>query len=333
MIHSFLEEINRMVKKGELPSFVAAIMRKFYASYVEAALQNGYSLEEIEPRLFQWLHFAIKQIEYPYRFEPFHKKRTRPFNYYRFGLDFIKPLINFEHSSIKNLSYLDTIEKQLKLGENVIFLANHQIEPDPQVISLLLEKTHPQIAENLIFVAGDRVITDPLAVPFSLGRNLLCIFSKKHIEHPPEQKAAKLIHNQTAMKKMSSLLLEGGKCIYVAPSGGRDRPDLQGKLIPAPFDSQSLEMFLLMAKRAKTPTHFYPLILSTYQILPPPNSVEKEIGEKRQATLAPVHLGFEKEVDLEKIVSDIDDKQEKRKKRARVLTKMIQESYHNLVGG
>jgi glycerol-3-phosphate O-acyltransferase len=30
-------------------------------------------------------------------------------------------------------------------------------------------------------VAGDRVTTDLLAMPFSMGRNLLCIFSKKHV--------------------------------------------------------------------------------------------------------------------------------------------------------
>ena len=36
----------------------------------------------------------------------------------------------------------------------------------------------------MIMVAGDRVTTDVVAVPFSKGRNLLCIFSKKHIENP-----------------------------------------------------------------------------------------------------------------------------------------------------
>lgn len=325
------EEIDALVKKGKLPPFVAKLLRKFYQSYTEAALQNGYELSAIEPRLMQLLHFAVKQIGYPYRFEPFHKKITRPFDYYRFGLDFIRPLIDFEQSTVKNVSLLDKIEKQIEQGENVIFLANHQIEPDPQVISLMLEKTHPRLAEELIFVAGHRVITDPLAVPFSLGRNLICIFSKKHIEHPPEEKAAKLVHNQRSMKKMSSLLSEGGKCIYVAPSGGRDRPNTEGKVLPAPFDSSSLEMFLLMAKKGKTRTHFYPLILSTYQILPPPNTVEKDIGEKREAAFAPVHLIFEDEVDLEKLGEEIPDKQERRKSKAETVSKIILNAYQTLL--
>lgn len=330
MIHSFHKEIDILVKKGKLPSFVAEIMQKFYQSYADAAQKNGYSIETIEPRLLQLLHFAVKQLHFPYRFEPYHKKITRPFNYYQFGLDFIRPLIDFKKSEVRNPHILDKIENQLKAGENVIFFANHQIEPDPQVMSLLLEKTHPKIAEDLIFVAGHRVVTDPLAVPFSLGRNLICIFSKKHIEHPPEEKASKLIHNQKAMKKMASLLALGGKCIYVAPSGGRDRPDEKGNVLPAPFDSASLEMFLLMATKAKTPTHFYPLVLSTYKILPPPNTVEKDIGEKRHAALAPVHLLFQDEVDLKEIVLHIEEKLEKRKVRADILSKSILDGYLSL---
>lgn len=333
MTHSFHQEIDKFVKKSKLPSFVAEIMRKFYQSYAEAATKNGYTIEAIEPRLLQLLHFAVKQITYPYRFEPYHKKITRPFNYYKFGLDFIRPLIDFKKSSVVNEHILDKIEKQLQAKENVIFLANHQIEPDPQVISVLLEEKHPRIAEDLIFVAGHRVITDPLAVPFSLGRNLICIYSKKHIENPIELKASKLIHNQRSMKKMADLLSEGGKCIYVAPSGGRDRPNAEGDVFPSDFDAQSIEMFSLMAKKAKTTTHFYPLILSTYQILPPPNTVEKEIGERRHASCAPVHLLFEDEVNLNAIVDHIPEKIEKRKKRAELLSKIIQDAYLTLTEG
>ncbi len=48
----------------------------------------------------------------------------------------------------------------------------------------------------MIFVAGERVITDPLAVPASMGRNLLCIYSKRYIDHPPELKSEKQLHNK-----------------------------------------------------------------------------------------------------------------------------------------
>ena len=59
-------------------------------------------------------------------------------------------------------------------------IGNHQTEADPQVLSLLLEtEGYEDTAEKTIFVAGHKVTTDPLAIPFSMGRNLLTIFSKK----------------------------------------------------------------------------------------------------------------------------------------------------------
>jgi len=58
------------------------------------------------------------------------------------------------------------------------------------------------------------------------------------------------------MELMSELLSEGGKAIYVAPSGGRDRPNAQGVVEIAPYDPQSIEMFYLMTQRAGHLTHF-----------------------------------------------------------------------------
>lgn len=327
----FHEEIDTLVKRKKIPQYVAEIIRKFYQSYISAVLEGGYTREQVEPLLMQLTKLCTKQISHPYRFEPFHKRITAPFDYYRFGNDFIRPLIDMDRSKVLGDDQLNRIESQLNAGENVVLLANHQIEPDPQVISILLEDKYPQIAEEMIFVAGHRVVTDPLAVPFSLGRNLLCIYSKKHVEFPPEEKAAKLMHNQRTLKKLKDLLSEGGKCIYVAPSGGRDRPDEQGNLIPAEFDAQSLELFFLMAKQSGVKTHFYPLALATYTILPPPNTVEKEIGERRQAQRAPVCLFFGKEVEPEKLAEGIESKQEKREKRAEQLTSIVRKLYEKLV--
>ena len=87
---------------------------------------------------------------------------------------------------------------QIADGDNVVLFANHQSEADPQIFSVLLDPKYPGFAEQTIFVAGDRVTTDLLAGPFSMGRNLLCIFSKKHIENPPELKSEKCVrpHHQ-----------------------------------------------------------------------------------------------------------------------------------------
>lgn len=327
---TYLQKITTLAQDGKLPVAVAEIMRQLYLSYMEAVRSNHLSVQDAESTLERLSDCVILQIANPYHFEPLHQRINHPIDYYQLGIDFLRPLVNMEQSKVYGLDVLDDVETKLKKGENVVFLANHQIEADPQAISILLENTHQHLAENMIFVAGHRVISDPLAVPFSLGRNLICIYSKKHVNHPPEQKAEKVMHNQKAIQKMLAALSEGGKCIYVAPSGGRDRPDAHGKIHPAKFDPQSIDLFFLIAKKAERPTHFYPLTLSTYSLLPPPDKVEKEIGEIRRANVAPVYLHFGKEVDLDAIVHDVEGKKEKSKKRADLLWQIVNNHYKSL---
>ena len=180
----------------------------------------------------------------------------------------------------------------------------------------------------MIFVAGERVLTDPLASPFSMGRNLLCIYSKRYIDFPPELKTKKQLHNKKTMELMSELLSEGGKCIYVAPSGGRDRIGSSGKVELAPFDPQSIEMFYLMAKKAHTPTHFYPLSLSTYDVLPPPQTIQIELGEMRSAQRVGIHATFGKEFNMEYFPgSDFSDKHARRQAKADAIFSLVQQEY------
>ncbi len=308
-----------------------SILTKFYHSYAEAVAKRGHPIGEYEPLLLQFLELVQNQQKKPFHFEPYHERIRSPFDYYHFGLDLLRPLVVFESSKCLGLENITKMEAQLKEGHNVILFANHQTEPDPQAISLLLEKTHPEFAEKMIFVAGHRVITDPLAIPLSMGRNLLCIFSKKYVDVDPETKQEKIAHNQHTMKKMAQLLTEGGKCIYVAPSGGRDRPNAIGVVEVARFDPQSIEMFALMAQQAGTPTHFYPLALATYALLPPPNSVEKEIGERRQAQCTPIHLAFGTEIDMQHAPgAESGDKRQKRRARADAIWEEVKRLYTKL---
>ena len=233
----FIARLDKWVKAGEIPPKLETILRQFFTSYCKALKEHNLDISKVEPLLITFLDLVVKQLKKPYLFPPFHEKITKPFDYYHFGLDFIRPLVMFEKSNVLGLEHVDEMERQLAKKENVILFANHQIEPDPQAINLLLEKTHPKFAGEMIFIAGHRVTTDPLAVPFSKGCNLLCIFSKKYLETPPEQKREKVVHNQQTLKKLGSLLSEGGKCIYVAPSGGRDRPNELGRCSRLPLRS------------------------------------------------------------------------------------------------
>lgn len=326
---TFLKKLDSLAGSGIIPKTLAHNLVSFYHSYAEAVLKNGHPMDAYEPILIQFLNLVQKQLESPFHFEPFHERILSPFDHYHFALDMLRPLVIFECSKRLGLENVARMEGQLREGHNVILFANHQTEPDPQAISLLLEDNHPKFAEEMIFVAGHRVVTDPLAVPFSMGRNLLCIYSKKYIDADPEKKEERILHNQKTMKIMLQLLVDGGKCIYVAPSGGRDRPNKEGVLEVAPFDPSSIEMFHLIAQQAKTPTHFYPLALATYALLPPPNSVKKQLGEKRQAQCTSIHLAFGKEIDMNHHPENID-KRQKRKIRAEAIWNQVKQLYQQL---
>lgn len=321
---NFLQRVLDEGEKGRLPSPVVHQLKEFYQGYSEAV---GDEIGLHEPVLDAFLDKVIECIQTPYPFEHFHKMVTEPFNYSQLGYQFFGPLVKKEESRLQGTENIDKIVAQIASGDNVILFANHQTEPDPQLIGVMLQEKYPQLAQEMIFVAGHRVTTDPLAVPFSIGLNLLCIYSKKHLDHPPEDKAEKLRHNQATMKRMSQLLAEGGKCIYVAPSGGRDRPNSQGEVGVAPFDPQSIEMFRLMAKRSGRSTHFYPLALSTYALFPPPNHVDKAIGERRHSQRVPIGIAFGSEISMEQEFNTTD-----RKERRQHLATHIWQKVHDLYG-
>lgn len=324
MVEDLLEKA--LAEKKVTPK-VYSILKKFAPTYFEAALQNGYSRAQVEPIIAQFFKLTFEEISKPSHFEPYHQGIRAPFDYYQFGIDFIRPLIKKEASRVEGKKNLDDILKRLKAQENVILFANHQIEPDPQILCILLEE-YPELLSNLVIVAGQRVVTDPMAIPFSKGLNLLCVYSKKYIEHPPEEKEQKQLHNQRTMKQMSQLLNEGGKCIYVAPSGGRDRIDAKGFVDVAKFDSSSVELFYLIGSHASQNTSFFPLAMATYDLLPPPQSVQKELGERRQAQSAPVHIAFGERLEMENFPGvDALDKKHKRKARADYIWNQVRQDY------
>jgi glycerol-3-phosphate O-acyltransferase len=322
----FLLKLKAYAREGSIPPKYADILKQFYLGHQMAvASQEG----NYDQPFFDLLEMIRQQCLEPFVFQPYHQHLRKPFDYYQFGIDLVKPLVDMPNSSVQGLDRLKKIAASLEKGENAIFLANHQVEADPQAISIMLENSYPRFAEEMIFVAGERVITDPLAVPFSMGRNLLCIFSKRYIDHPPEQKMKKQLHNKRTMELMSELLSEGGKAIYVAPSGGRDRPNASGVVEIAPFDPQSIEMLNLMAVRAGHPTHFYPLALKTYQLLPPPETVQVELGEARIAKRADIHLAFGSQIDMDHFPgSDNTDKHARRSARAEYICSLVKQDYN-----
>lgn len=220
-------------------------------------------------------------------------------DFYGYGCDFFRHFVDLEESQVLGKDNLQKAMDQAKNGENVVFYANHQSEADPQVMSILLEHAgFGEEAQKMIFVAGHKVTTDTLAIPFSMGRNLICIHSKKHIDADPETRPYKTRENMKAMTGMLKKLKKGGSMIWVAPSGGRDRRDVSTMTTPiAPFDSKTIDMFRLMGTKSKVPTHYYPLSMVTYELCPPPDFVEAGTGEQRNFRFGPVGIKVGDEVD------------------------------------
>lgn len=221
------------------------------------------------------------------------------YNFYKMGCDFMLAGMNKEKSVLLGGDNLDRAFQQIKNGENVIFLANHQTEADPHVLSFFLtEKTnYVQQALDMIYIAGHKVTTDTWAIPFSMGLNLICINSKKHLDVEPELKPKKMEQNLQAMAALTKSMKEGGSCIWVAPSGGRDRRDVSTGEIPiTPFDRKTVDMFRLLGNKSKVPTHFYSMSMVSYKMLPPSDSIEASVGEERNFRYVPVGLAISEEI-------------------------------------
>ncbi|NGX46198.1 MAG: hypothetical protein K940chlam2_01384 [Chlamydiae bacterium] len=329
---SFQEVLDKAFHDKKVDAKLYALMQGFYDSFQKVYEKHGEELLSHDAMFTTFLEEVIKVVDTPFPFQPFHQMVTAPIDYHRFGIEFIRTLVDPKKSFVQYEENVQKILSQLANKENVILFANHQTEIDPQLISMALEKSAPKLAQELICVAGDRVTRDPMAVPFSMGRNLLCFYSKRHVGAAPEDRAKKQQHNQRALRQLRRLLEKGGSCIWVAPSGGRDRRASTGKNDLSPLAPDRIELFRIIAKQAKTPTHFYPLALFTYYIFPPPPTVKKELGEWRNTRREGARFAFGDEIDMDHFPGDHE--KERAARRASLTTyvyKLIKKYYQPLV--
>lgn len=69
--------------------------------------------------------------------------------------------------------------------------------------------------------------------------------------------------------------------LWIAPSGGRDRPNEEGVWMPAKFDPSAVDLMRHLTSRAKPDGHLFPLAMHSGEMMPPPKSTEKALGERR----------------------------------------------------
>lgn len=126
-----------------LPEKIGKILVNFHDNYVNALKEQGIDPDPYRPLFDTYLNLVQAQLAAPFAFQPYHQKIHHPFDYYIFGLDFVRPLVDLPRSTLRGEKHLQEAAKHVQQGDNVVFLANHQTEADPQCISILLEKKIP----------------------------------------------------------------------------------------------------------------------------------------------------------------------------------------------
>lgn len=304
---------------GLISDQLRLIWEDFYDNYKATVLES--EIPEHDEAFIVQVQASIAdrvfhQFKEPYTFPSKHQRILEPFNYYEFGQQYVGSLLDFENSFIGNLETWQQIADQLEQGHNVVMLANHQTEADPGVFAHMIKTSFPKMAEDVIYVAGDRVITDPLCKPFSMGRNLFCVYSKRHIDDVPEEKEAKLAMNRKTVMSMARELNKGGLLLWIAPSGGRDRPRADGVWAPNEFDPGSVGLMQKLLSKAKKDGHLYAMAMVSWKMMPPPVKIEEAIGERRKTNFAGVGISVTPEIDVDAVLKDLGDDADQETKQA-----------------
>lgn len=337
---SFHTRAKQLAADGTIPDHVSATLLHWYGSYRSAVAKNkqfkGDPTEFTETMFNTLLELARRAVTSPIEFRPYHERIRQPFDFYKFGFDFASILLDHEESTVLGRENIAEAAEFARQGHNVIFLSNHQSEGDPYAIDFLLELVagvDRNFCEQLIFMAGDRVTNDPVVSPFSAGRNLLTVYSKKHINDIPELREKKLLHNRRTIAKTAKLFKEGGKALWFAPSGGRDRRSRETSCVEiSPFDEGAVDMMRFTAIKSGVPCHFYPMSLWTYDMLPPPSNVGgASLGEERVVNYIPMHMNVGEEIDWD-AAPKAHDKLGRRRARCDYAQRVVSEGYRAIGG-
>ncbi|PKI45375.1 hypothetical protein CRG98_034180, partial [Punica granatum] len=92
-----LSGIRKEAKVGTLSPNMAAAMEELFHNYKNAVLQSGIpNVDEVVlSNMSVCLDRVLLDVEEPFVFSPYHKALRKPFDYYMFGQNYIRPLIDF----------------------------------------------------------------------------------------------------------------------------------------------------------------------------------------------------------------------------------------------
>ena len=115
----FFKQLQEDTANGQIPEKVSQLLGQFYINYVRELETHNADTSTLEPIFLVFLKLVKQQISSPYAFQPYHQKIRTPFDYYSFGLDFLRHLIHFPLSSISGLENLQEIDLHARLAGDV----------------------------------------------------------------------------------------------------------------------------------------------------------------------------------------------------------------------
>src|SRR3989344_4790069 len=104
----------KSTRKEEFDARLTALARKIPEKYYHILVRffDGYqkavpSFDDSMPILLLFIQLIEEQFLHPYLFAPYHQKVRHPIDYYRFGIDFVRPLCDLSHSHVFGVEQLD----------------------------------------------------------------------------------------------------------------------------------------------------------------------------------------------------------------------------------
>ena len=155
---SVIETLNAAVATKSMAGMLVHFTNEYFAAASNsfAAGNTEYTPKEAAARFMKALELGMKygMGEDKFTFGVTHKAirgrtddaeeleegKPNTYDFYKFGCDFFLPAMDLKNSVVLGQENLAKAMEQIKAGENVVFLANHQSEADPQVFSVLLDQ-------------------------------------------------------------------------------------------------------------------------------------------------------------------------------------------------
>jgi hypothetical protein len=127
------QQLNAAVDAGKAPKEITEIVLGFIEEYSSSFQEAGETPENFGYQVSNMLKYTMEALSDPYQFSANHQAIREPFDFYKWGNDFLRPLIIRERSKLFGKENALQLMETIRNGGNAVILSNHQTEADPQV--------------------------------------------------------------------------------------------------------------------------------------------------------------------------------------------------------